>query len=135
MPVLTLNDESWAVMRGQREVRLVRPKKQVAAKTRSTEENWEGVDRGLFDHLREWRKKIAAERKIPPFTVMHDTTLRDLARIRPTSLDSLRGIAGMGEKRLADLGAELTTADRRLLPTARAFDESRPRWRLRSHRS
>jgi ATP-dependent DNA helicase RecQ len=107
MPVLALNDESWAVMRGQREVRLVRPKKQVAAKTRSTEENWEGVDRGLFDHLRDWRRRIAAERKIPPFTVMHDTTLMGLARVRPTALDRLRGVAGMGEKRLADLGADL----------------------------
>jgi ATP-dependent DNA helicase RecQ len=107
MPVLTLNDESWAVMRGTREVRLVRPKKQVAAKTRSTEENWEGVDRGLFDHLRDWRRRIAAERKIPPFTVMHDTTLMELARLRPIALDCLRGVPGMGEKRLADLGADL----------------------------
>ena len=51
-PMLALNDESWAVLRGQREVRLVRPKKKVAARTRSTEISWEGVDRGLFDHLR-----------------------------------------------------------------------------------
>ncbi|HEV3416493.1 MAG TPA: RQC domain-containing protein, partial [Pirellulales bacterium] len=106
-PVLSLNDESWAVMRGQREVRLVRAKKEVAAKTRSAEESWEGVDRGLFDHLREWRKRIAADRKIPPFTVMHDSTLMELARIRPTATEHLRRVTGIGEKRLADLGAEL----------------------------
>ncbi|HEY2146870.1 MAG TPA: RecQ family ATP-dependent DNA helicase, partial [Pirellulales bacterium] len=107
MPVLKLNDASWTVMRGQREVQLVRPKERLAAKTATTEENWEGVDRGLFDDLREWRRGIATERKIPPFTVMHDTTLRDLARVRPTTPDRLRRIAGIGEKRLADFGAAL----------------------------
>ena len=106
-PMLALNDESWAVLRGQREVRLVRPKKEVAARTRSTEISWEGVDRGLFDHLRQWRKNVAAQRKIPPFTVMHDTTLMELARLRPTAIDYLRGVPGIGEKRLADLGPEL----------------------------
>ncbi len=108
-PMLSLNDESWAVLRGQREVRLVRPKKEVAARTRSTELSWEGVDRGLFDCLRAWRKGVAAERKIPPFTVMHDTTLMELARLRPTSADHLRGVPGIGEKRLADLGPDLVT--------------------------
>ena len=107
-PVLLLNDESWAVMRGQREVRLVRPKKDVTAKTRTTEISWEGVDRGLFDHLREWRKGVAAERKIPPFTVMHDSTLMELARIRPTTIETTAQVPGIGEKRLADLGAELS---------------------------
>jgi ATP-dependent DNA helicase RecQ len=109
-PMLTLNDESWAVLRGEREVRLVRPKKQVAARTRSTELSWEGVDRGLFDHLRAWRKGIASARKVPPFTVMHDTTLMELARLRPTTIDCLRGIPGIGEKRLADLGMDLVAA-------------------------
>jgi ATP-dependent DNA helicase RecQ len=106
-PILKLNDASWAVMRGTREVQLVRPKEQLAAKTASAEENWEGVDRGLFENLRQWRRGVATERKIPPFTVMHDTTLMELARVRPTTLDALRRIPGLGEKRLADFGTVL----------------------------
>jgi ATP-dependent DNA helicase RecQ len=106
-PVLKLNDSSWAVMRGQRVVQLVRPKEQLAAKTASAEKNWEGVDRGLFDVLRQWRRGVATDRGVPPFTVMHDTTLMELARVRPTTLDALRRIPGMGEKRLADFGSAL----------------------------
>jgi ATP-dependent DNA helicase RecQ len=90
-------------------VRLLRPKEQVASRTRSTEVSWEGVDRGLFDRLRAWRKGVAAQRSIPPFTVMHDTTLMELARLRPTTIDHLRGVPGIGDKRLADLGTDLVT--------------------------
>ncbi|HKD36313.1 MAG TPA: DNA helicase RecQ [Pirellulales bacterium] len=108
-PILKLNEASWAVMRGQREVQLVRPKDHLAAKSASAEENWEGVDRGLFDDLRQWRRGVATERNIPPFTVMHDTTLMELARSRPTTLDAMRRIPGLGEKRLADFGQPLGT--------------------------
>ncbi len=106
-PTLALNDASWAVMRGQREVKLVRPKTETVAKTRSNIESWDGVDRGLFDHLRAWRKGVAAERAMPPFLVLDDHTLRDLARVRPIDERHLRGVHGIGAKRLADLGAAL----------------------------
>ena len=39
---------------------------------------------------------------------MHDSTLMELARIRPTTIDAARGVPGIGEKRLADLGEALT---------------------------
>jgi ATP-dependent DNA helicase RecQ len=106
-PVMTLNDDSWAVLRGQREVRLVRPKKKVSARTKEGEISWNGVDRGLFDHLRDWRKQIALDRQVPAYVVLPDTTLRELARVRPTKTSALQAISGIGQRRLADLGADL----------------------------
>ena len=47
---------------------------------------------------------------LPPFTIFHDTTLRDLARQRPTNLARMRAVQGIGEKRLADLGQQLLDA-------------------------
>ncbi len=111
-PTLALNDESWAVMRGQREVRLVRPKQAAPAKTKATEQSWEGVDRGLFDHLRDWRRQIARERGSPPFVIFGDNTLMDLARVRPISTDYLAAVRGIGEKRMADFGESLSAAIR-----------------------
>jgi ATP-dependent DNA helicase RecQ len=107
-PVLQLNDASWEVMRGQRSVNLVQAKKKVPSKTRFAQQSWEGADRGLFDHLRAWRRGIAQARHVPPFVVLHDSVLVELARVRPTSLELLSQIRGIGEKRLADLGEELT---------------------------
>jgi ATP-dependent DNA helicase RecQ len=106
-PTLALNNASWEVMRGQRVVNLVRPKKQAVAKTRFEQQSWEGADRGLFDTLRAWRRGVAEARRVPPFVVLHDSVLVELARVRPTSSELLRQIRGIGEKRLADLGEQL----------------------------
>ncbi len=114
-PILGLNETSWAVLRGQRTVRLI-PVKQKPTKTTAVEANsWEGVDRGLFEHLRSIRRGLAVERSVPAFVIFNDATLRDLARQRPKSLSAMRRVRGIGERKLADLGdrflAEITTYD------------------------
>ena len=43
-------------------------------------ECWEGVDRDLFEALRALRLEIARRRRVPPYVIFHDTTLRELAR-------------------------------------------------------
>ena len=106
-PVLQLNPASWDVMRGKRTVQLVEPKKKKVAKTRLEEASWEGVDESLFESLRALRREIAAERSVPAYVVLHDATLRELARMRPRSFEELRGVRGLGEKKLADLGPRL----------------------------
>ena len=106
-PVLQLNEQSWAVMRGQLAVRLVRPKKGRRERTRYEELSWEGADRGLFDRLRQWRRGIAEQRGLPPFVILHDSVLQELSILRPSRLDTLREVRGMGEKRTADFAPEL----------------------------
>jgi ATP-dependent DNA helicase RecQ len=109
-PVMALNDDSWAVLRGQREVRLVRPKKKMSARTKEAEISWNGVHRELFDHLRDWRRAMALDRQVPAYVVLTDNTLRDLARVRPITTKSLQTIPGIGQRRLAELGADLIAA-------------------------
>jgi ATP-dependent DNA helicase RecQ len=103
-PVLRLNDASWAVLRGQRTVQLLRPKTEGVTKTRVDQESWEGVDRGLFESLRELRRTLADERGVPAYVVFGDATLRDMARVRPGSPAALLNVRGIGERKLADLG-------------------------------
>jgi len=102
-PVLRLNEASWAVLRGQRTVRLLQPKAEVAA-ARVDAESWEGVDRGLFESLRGLRRAVADERSVPAYVVFGDATLRDMARVRPGSTATLLNVRGVGERKLADLG-------------------------------
>ncbi|MBN2217033.1 MAG: DNA helicase RecQ [Pirellulales bacterium] len=106
-PILQLNDQSWAVMRGNLPVRLFRPKKPRREQTPVEEASWDQVDRALFDRLRQWRRDVAETRGVPPYVIFHDRTLRALAAARPTRVDELHNIHGMGEKRLADFGADL----------------------------
>ena len=65
---------------------------------------WEGVDRGLFESLRECRTEVAAARGVPPYVVFHDNTLRDLARRRPTTAAELLEVYGIGARKAEDLG-------------------------------
>ena len=55
------------------------------------------VDSELRDYLREWRKAISKQQGIPAFVVMHDSTLEEVCRKRPSSMRELLGISGFGE--------------------------------------
>ena len=107
-PMLQLNDASWSALRGERRVQLLRPREQAPAATDVEREAWEGVDAGLFEHLRQLRRTWATERGVPPYVVFEDSTLRELARVRPTDQSVLSAVRGIGEKRMADYGSALT---------------------------
>ncbi|HEX8151465.1 MAG TPA: DNA helicase RecQ, partial [Thermoanaerobaculia bacterium] len=98
-PVLHLTEASREVMRGEAVVRLRQP---IVGK-KSTEERrpklQDGLpyDRDLFELLRKWRRSEAEERGVPPYVIFSDRTLRELARVQPTTLAELRGIYGIGE--------------------------------------
>jgi ATP-dependent DNA helicase RecQ len=106
-PVLKLNAASWEVMRGQRPVQLLQAKQPTAARPKSEVAPLRDIDEALFESLRALRREIAVERNVRAFVILHDATLRELARIRPTSLEALRDIRGLGERKLADFGARL----------------------------
>jgi ATP-dependent DNA helicase RecQ len=107
-PILKLNAASWEIMKGQHPVRLVRPlarrKDEGVRQSKAGEVSWEGVDRVLFDSLRELRQHLAQQRGVPPYVLFHDGTLRQLAAVRPSSLEKMKLISGVGEAKLRDLG-------------------------------
>jgi len=115
-PVVRLNQESVQVLRGERPVQLVDPEQGTVRRARAADESWEGVDRGLFEHLRALRRRLAAERAVPAYVIFGDATLRELARARPTELGAMAGLRGVGAKKLADLGPVFTEAIRSYVP-------------------
>ncbi len=79
-------------------------KDRVPRRARVEAETWHDVDRDLFERLRALRLEIARSRGVPPYVIFHDTTLRDMARLKPTSVEALRHVYGVGERKAADLG-------------------------------
>lgn len=67
----------------------------------------EGMDEDLFEKLRLWRRKLAQERQVPAYVILHDATLMRIAAVRPSSVEGLRGIPGVGEKRCEEFGPDL----------------------------
>ena len=62
---------------------------------------------GLFEALRTWRATQAKTQAVPPYVIFHDTVLREIAAVRPGSLDELAGIKGVGASKLARYGADV----------------------------
>ena len=88
-------------------VSLTRPmvkKSSSSSKATRPEDSWEGVDRGLFDHLRNLRSQLASERQVPAYVIFGDAVLRELGRQRPSQLSKLAGIRGIGERKLEEFG-------------------------------
>ncbi len=103
--VLGITESGKQLLRGELTPKLFKTAKPVASSSKKRIDNWDGVDRGLFDHLRAFRRELAAEKEIPPFVIFHDASLREMARVRPSSESHFRNIPGVGEKKLADYGA------------------------------
>jgi ATP-dependent DNA helicase RecQ len=103
-PILQLNEASWRVLRKQQEVKLLRPKTGEVEKTKFDEASWEGVDQGLFERLRSLRQDIAQRQGVPAYLVFGDASLRQMARVRPSTAEDFSRIHGVGRVKLAELG-------------------------------
>ncbi|MBX9723041.1 MAG: RecQ family ATP-dependent DNA helicase, partial [Candidatus Obscuribacterales bacterium] len=107
-PVLKLNKASLEVMQDQQRVRLTQPvQRKRGEKTKTSKADkasWEGVNRDIFEELRNLRRDLATERRVPPYVIFSDATLRELARIRPRTLSEMRQIHGIGDVKLKDFG-------------------------------
>jgi ATP-dependent DNA helicase RecQ len=64
-------------------------------------------DAGLQTALRAWRSEIARKRGVPAYVVLHDSTIDGIAASRPATLNQLRNIPGIGDKKLEHYGDEL----------------------------
>jgi ATP-dependent DNA helicase RecQ len=71
------------------------------------------VDPELRARLRAWRADVARERGVPAYVVLHDSTIDGIMRAWPTTLDELRGVPGIGDKKLEHYGEELLRLVRR----------------------
>jgi ATP-dependent DNA helicase RecQ len=118
-PVLVLSPEGRTLMRdgtSDPAVSLFRQKRRAKdagpRRSRVETESWEGVDRGLFERLREVRLGLARGRGVPPYVIFHDTTLREMARLRPTTQAELRDIYGVGQRKAEDVGPAFLDAIR-----------------------
>src|SRR3954469_942388 len=80
----------------------------------------ESIDPDLREYLREWRRSIAKELGFPAFVIMHDTTLEELCRRQPNSLEQIRLVPGFGVAKTQSYGLKVIEALNKFLAGARA---------------
>ena len=101
--VLSLNEASWQVLRGERAVQVGESIKPARGR-RATKPVATGGDDALFEALRTLRKRLADEAGMPPYIVFNDASLRDMAQRQPTTLAEFATILGVGQAKLARYG-------------------------------
>jgi ATP-dependent DNA helicase RecQ len=78
------------------------------------------ADPALAEYLREWRRTMARENKVPAYIILHDSTLEELCRRHPANFAELKQVPGIGEKKADVYGADLLQALRNFGGGARA---------------
>ena len=110
---LRLTDASRQVLKGERQIMMRReaPSRGRERGDRSgsprTGVPVQPQDLNLFNALRDLRAGLAKEQNVPAFVIFHDSTLRNIAEQRPTSLDELAHVGGIGGTKLARYGQQL----------------------------
>jgi ATP-dependent DNA helicase RecQ len=101
-PTLQLSAEGMAFLKERRTITLTKPMDLPKVRKVVRREGDIECDEILFNRLRDLRKKLADERKVPAYVIFGDATLRQMAREYPQSDDAMAGIFGMGQKKRAE---------------------------------
>ncbi|MEW9584636.1 DNA helicase RecQ [Paraburkholderia sp. DGU8] len=112
---LVLTEASKPVLKGEQNVtmrRYVKPTRSRQSSGRTSERADPTIgmgprERTRWERLRAWRTETAKRDGVPAYVIFHDATLAEIARNGPDSVDDLRGIPGMGARKLDRFGNEL----------------------------
>ena len=99
---IKIEEQSRPLLRGEIELVLRKPQqdKTTSKKKGKSRTSLRSVDEPLFELLREHRLEIANENGVPPYIIFHDSTLEEMAKTRPATLEAMRYISGVGEQKL-----------------------------------
>ena len=94
------------ILKGERQLSIAVPPPRKRARRGQTDHPPDPV----FDALREARRKLAADAGVPPYVIFHDSTLREIAARKPSSLGQLGTVQGVGAVKLERYGEAMLAA-------------------------
>ena len=113
---LELGPSARPILRGEEAVSLVLPPRRERGRRNARNAKAENpIGDPLFDALRACRRELAQEQGVPPYVIFHDSTLREMAEQRPSSLAELGHISGIGQRKLDAYGDAFLAAIRPFL--------------------
>ena len=111
---LELGPSARPILRGEEDVSLVVPPRKERRSRRNARNGGDAnpVDDPLFEALRACRRELAQEAGVPPYVIFHDSTLREMAEQRPSTLAELSHVSGVGHRKLDAYGDAFLAAIR-----------------------
>ncbi|WP_019141868.1 DNA helicase RecQ [Noviherbaspirillum massiliense] len=110
---LKLTEKARPVLRGEQSIQLREYRKPAKSRRQAVkprgfvESDLSATEQALFEKLRWWRMETARRHNVPAYVIFHDATMREIAKAKPLSIDELRTISGVGEKKLETYGDEI----------------------------
>jgi len=103
---LLLTESARPILKGEDKLYLRKEKKHEKRSTRPSTKTriFDSEERSFFESLRSLRLEIAKKEGVPPYVIFHDLTLTEMVKHLPQSLDEMRELSGVGEKKLAKYG-------------------------------
>lgn len=102
-PTLSIGKNGAEFLSGSKQLELIRPLvKEKERKTKTSQDT--DFHAGLFEHLRELRKKLAAAENVPPFVIFGDKSLQEMCRHFPTTKVEFGNLHGVGANKLEKFG-------------------------------
>ncbi|MFN6963917.1 MAG: DNA helicase RecQ [Pyrinomonadaceae bacterium] len=107
-PTISLTETSADVLRGQVKIELIKSRNREEPKRRGTavDSPLPEYDKELFDELRAVRTRFAHAENVPPYVILSDATLTEMAAYLPQSIEEMRRISGVGDLKLEKYGAD-----------------------------
>ena len=106
--VLRLSAKAIPVLRGEETVALALPRidvlKETSKKKKERNTSLSPTNSPLFERLRALRRKLSNEENKPPFMIFSDTTLHEMAQLKPQTLEQLLTVSGVGQHKLQHYG-------------------------------
>ncbi|HYJ53217.1 MAG TPA: DNA helicase RecQ [Allosphingosinicella sp.] len=99
---LSFGPNAKPILKGESRLEVVVPPKRARRRDRTAREYPHDP---LFEALRARRRELAAEASVPPYVIFHDSTLREMAELKPTTLHALSRVSGIGAAKLERYGA------------------------------
>jgi ATP-dependent DNA helicase RecQ len=110
-PILKLNANSREILFGEAQPRLIRTASKVKERKQvNVSEAASHSDSGLFEKLRSLRRRLAQDQNVPPFVVFADSVLMEMSATRPSTLEQMLKVSGIGKRKLSSYGATFLEA-------------------------
>ncbi len=106
---LALGEAARALMKGEVPLAIARPPASSGGRgqrrgQRGAAAALNPVGDPLFEALRSARRTLAEDAGVPPYVIFHDSVLRDMAGLRPTTRGALGELPGIGARKLDAYG-------------------------------
>jgi ATP-dependent DNA helicase RecQ len=101
---LRLSGSSRALLRGEMTLALREDVDKPKVRSSRTRPTLSADDEPLMEALREERREIAEQQGVPPYVVFHDAALLDMIRLRPSALEDMLEVSGIGQSKLEKYG-------------------------------